>query len=344
MRVLFTGGGTAGHVIPAIAIAKEVRGGVLFVGTQRGIENRLVPEAGFNIAHIDIRGFDRKRLWKNFAVIRKIFKANADARAIIKKFQPDIVVGTGGYVSGPVVYAAAKMGIRTLIHEVNAKAGLTSKILARYADIVTVSFEAAKSEFPRARRVELVGNPIRAELFQFTREEARERLALDERPVVVAFGGSLGAEAINEAMDDFVRTNGKRYQVIWACGERYFNDYMRDLGAVPYIRNMEEVLAAADLVVTRGGGTLFELTALGRASVIVPSPNVTNNHQEHNARALEERGAAKVVLEKDIGGLSSIIMELCENRAARLAMEDAAFKMGRKDAVGRTLELMEGLV
>jgi UDP-N-acetylglucosamine--N-acetylmuramyl-(pentapeptide) pyrophosphoryl-undecaprenol N-acetylglucosamine transferase len=346
MRVLFACGGTAGHVNPAIAIAKQVRGEVLFVGTIKGLESRLVPDAGFNIEYIDIEGLDRKKPWKNLFKIKKLYKAIEDARMIIKRFEPDIVVGTGGYVSGPVVYAAAQKGIKTLIHEVNACAGLTSKILAKHANVITISFEAVKKDFGNAKKVKLVGNPIRSELFSLTREEARERLALDDRPLIVAFGGSLGAEALNDAMKNFMWEYGGcgRYHVIWASGERYFNEEMRNAGAVPYIHNMDEVLAAADLVVTRGGGALFEITALGKASIIIPSPNVVKNHQEHNARALEANGAARVLLEKDIRKLSSLIWELCEDKEARLRMEDAAFKMGRKDAVDRIIELMEGLV
>jgi UDP-N-acetylglucosamine--N-acetylmuramyl-(pentapeptide) pyrophosphoryl-undecaprenol N-acetylglucosamine transferase len=349
LRVLFAGGGTAGHINPALAIAGEMAGDtILFVGTEKGMESQLIPRAGFEIKYIDVTGFDRENVLKNFMVLAKIPFAEKAAGNIIKDFAPDVVVGTGGYVAGPVLLAAHMSGIRTLIHEVNAVAGVTTKLLAKFADVVTVSFPATISELEhKAKRIEVTGNPIRSEIFTLKKEDARRKLQLDARPLVVAFGGSLGAESINSAMEKWVKSPEiDKYQVIWATGERYFQNIIADIGArdgvqiVPYISNVYEVLPAADVIVTRGGGALFEIAALGKASVIVPSPNVTNNHQEHNARAMEKEGAAAVVLESDIDRLSGEIERLCRDSEARFMMEVAAEKMGKRDAAGRIVGIL----
>lgn len=324
MKLVFAGGGTAGHINPALAIAGYVKeqqpdAEILYIGCKGGMEERLVPQAGYEFKGIIVQGFRRKLTPKGFAenivTIKKAISAEKDAKAIIKEFAPDICIGTGGYVSGPVLRAAAKLGIPTLIHEQNAYPGITNKMLAKSADRVMLAMPAAKKHFKGKCRFAETGNPVRGEILSAERESARKTLGLDERPVILSFGGSLGADIINKSLADIISRSAKdgKYQHIHAYGQygKWFPDLLREKGADPekadnldireYINDMPVCLAAADVVVARAGAiTLSEIQVKGKPSVLIPSPNVAENHQYHNAMSLVEKNAAVMIEEKDL--------------------------------------------
>lgn len=326
MRILFAGGGTAGHINPALAIAGTVRrhqpdAEILYVGAKGGMECLLVPEAGYSMKQISISGFQRKLTLKNIAknvrTVGLLLTSSAQSKKIIQEFKPDICVGTGGYVSGPVLRMASKMGIPTIIHEQNAFPGVTTKMLAEHAQRVMLAVEDAKKYLPETCKFAVTGNPVRPEILSANRETSRRKLKLDNRPVILSFGGSLGARKINESVADLIAwsTKDDRYQHIHAFGQygKWFPDLLKekgvDLKAHPnldireYIRNMPTCLAAADLVICRAGAiTLSEIQAQGKASVLIPSPNVAENHQYHNAMAMVNRRAASILEEKELSG------------------------------------------
>lgn len=323
MKVLLAGGGTAGHINPALAIAGYIRqkrsdAQFLFIGNRGGMEQRLVPQAGFEIKSITISGFQRslkpKSTVQNLRTVRRTVSSSIEARRIIKAFQPDICIGTGGYVSGPVVRTAAKLGVPCIIHEQNAYPGVTNKMLAKNVEKVMLAVEAAKPYFKNAEIV-VTGNPVRGEILTADKARSREKLGLDERPVVLSFGGSLGAEKINNAVADLIARSGKdgKYQHIHAYGKfgggfpQLVKEKGTDIDACPnldvrpYIDNMAECMAAADLVICRAGAiTLSELQAMGKPAILIPSPNVAENHQFHNAMALVNAGAAELIEESEL--------------------------------------------
>ena len=315
MRVLLTGGGTAGHINPAIAIAnyikeKEPCSEFLFVGTERGLEKTLVPKCGYDIKFIDVMGLRRSLSVENIKVFINYVKSTGVAKRIIKNFKPDVVIGTGGYVCAPVVKAAASLKIPTLIHEQNVFPGLAIKMLAGKADITAISFEETR-DMMKAKKIVLTGNPLRPDLFAVHDIDlVRAQYGFDEKPIVLMFGGSLGAEKMNEALVQMIEENRIRgFNLIASTGERHYESIsesikkttdltkVKNIKVVPYIYNMEEIFFAADIVVGRAGAiTVSEITALGKAAVLIPSPYVAHNHQEYNARYLEKNGAARVVL------------------------------------------------
>ncbi len=323
MKILFAGGGTAGHINPALAIAGYVRerqpeAEILYIGKTGGMEERLVPQAGFEFRGITVQGFSRKMtpagIKNNIITVKKAITGGKDAKKIIREFQPDICVGTGGYVSGPVLRAAAKLGIPTIIHEQNAFPGVTNKMLAKHADRVMLAMPAARKHFKGSPRFVDTGNPVRGEIITADREESRKKLGLDERPVILSFGGSLGAQIINESLADIISRSSKdgKYQHIHAYGQygKCFPDLVREKGGDPdaenmdireYINDMPVCLAAADLVIARAGAiTLSEIQVKGKPSILIPSPNVAENHQFHNAMSLVEKDAAVMIEEKDL--------------------------------------------
>jgi UDP-N-acetylglucosamine--N-acetylmuramyl-(pentapeptide) pyrophosphoryl-undecaprenol N-acetylglucosamine transferase len=329
MKVLLAGGGTAGHINPALAIAgyikqKQPEAKILFIGNKTGMEQRLVKNAGYDIESITISGFQRslspKSMIANVKTVKRTFTSSAEAKKIIKAFAPDICIGTGGYVSGPVVRTAAKMGIPCVIHEQNAYPGVTNKMLSKRVKKVMVAVEAAKKYFENADVV-ITGNPVRGEILTADKEQARKKLGLDRRPLVLSFGGSLGAKRVNDAAAELIIRSAKdgRYCHIHAYGNNNaaFTDYIKDKGVElsecpnldirPYIDNMDECMAAADLVICRAGAiTLSEIQAMGKPAILIPSPNVAENHQYHNAMALVNRDAARLIEESDLSGESLI--------------------------------------
>lgn len=317
MKVLISGGGTAGHINPGIAIAKYIKSKnpdceILFIGTQKGLETKLVPRENFELKLIKVRGFRRKLSKDTFVAVKELFQGLHEARAIIREFKPDIAIGTGGYVCGPVVFNAARMKIPTLIHEQNAFPGVTNKLLAKFVDKVAISFKESEKFFKNEKKVVFTGNPIRNEMLKADRNTARSKLGIEKgKPLVVIFAGSRGAETINNTVSEFIsrHKDEDKFHILFATGEAQHEKIMKRLGninskfikIVPYIYDMADVMAAADLVVGRAGAiTISELTAMGVPSILIPSPYVTANHQEYNARALEKQGAGIVILEKNL--------------------------------------------
>lgn len=325
MRVLLAGGGTAGHINPALAIAGYIRDKrpdteFLFIGNSGGMEQRLVPQAGFEIKSITISGFKRsfspKSMVENVKTVTRTFTSSREAKKIIAEFKPDICIGTGGYVSGPVIRTAAKMGIPCIIHEQNAFPGVTNKMLAKSVKKVMLAVPDAKKYFEKSDFV-VTGNPVRSEILTADKAQSRQELKLDTRPVVLSFGGSLGARKINESVADLVARSGKdgKYQHIHAYGSYgdWFPALVKEKGSDidkcdnldvrPYIDNMPTCMAAADLVICRAGAiTLSEIQAMGKPAILIPSPNVAENHQYHNAMALVNKGAAEIIEESELTG------------------------------------------
>ena len=361
MRVIFAGGGTGGHINPAISIADYAKKQdkdfeALFIGTEKGLEKKLVPQAGYDIKYIDIAGFDRRRLWRNVGVICKLIKSRIDCRKIIREFKPDCVVCTGGYVSGPVIMAAAKEGVPSLIHEQNVYPGLTVKGSEKYVDYLAVSFDETVNLMNAREKCVVTGNPIRTQILEANKEEARKKLGID-KPFVLVFGGSLGAQRINDTMLNIIprlKQNGN-IRLLFGTGERNYDairDAVTKLGIdendeniqiLPYIDNMAEVMAAADVVVARSGAiTVSELAALGKPSVLIPSPNVVRNHQEQNAREFEKNGAAEVITEAELTPdvLYKTVCEMIENNEYLAKMSENLIKMAKTDALPKIYELM----
>lgn len=322
MKVIMTGGGTGGHIYPAIAIADRImernnNPEILFVGTEKGLEKELVPKSGYNMKFITVSGISRKHLLRNFKVAREYIAAKRQAKKIIRDFQPDIIIGTGGYVCGPMVKAGAEMGVKTFIHEQNAFPGLTNKMLERCVDKVFLGFEAAGKIFKKPEKHIVSGNPVRDEFFKIRKNVAREKLGIDENDfVLLAFGGSQGAGRLNKAMMKIVAkySNVEKITVLFATGKAYYRPILTEfeetgihpgenIRILEYIDHMEHYLSAADLVISRSGAlAVSEISVCGVPSILIPSPNVTGNHQMFNARVLVEREGAILMEEKDLNG------------------------------------------
>lgn len=343
MKIIMTGGGTGGHIYPAIAIAEKIKeenphAEILFIGTERGLEKDLVPQNGYPIKFITVSGFNRKNLIKNFKVVKDLLKGSRQARTILKEFAPDAVIGTGGYVCGPVVRAAHKLGIRTFIHEQNAFPGVTNKMLEKYAEKVFIGFEAAGKYFKNKDKLILTGNPVRKDFFNSNKSIARKSInASDGDFIVLCFGGSRGAGKINDAMLEVVESlNGvQKVSLYFVTGASYYQSIVERLAnrgfknsgniyIEKYIYNMQDYLTAADLVISRSGAlTVSEITVCGKASILIPSPNVTGNHQYHNAKAVADKGGAVIMEEKDLSAeaLLSIISDFKANPQKLKRME-----------------------
>ena len=366
MRVLLTGGGTAGHINPAIAIAnyikeKDSASEFLFVGTMRGLEKNLVPKCGYDIKFIEVMGLKRKLTLENAKVLVNYIKSISDAKRIIKEFKPDVVIGTGGYVCAPVVKAAAALKIPTLIHEQNVFPGLAIKMLSKKASVTAISFPETK-DMMSAKKMVLTGNPLRPNLFEkHDIEVLRAQCGFDEKPIVLMFGGSLGAEKMNEALVEMIAENKiGDFNLIASTGEKHFErvknalsekgidiEKLKNIKVLPYIYNMEEIFFAADVVVGRAGAiTVSEITALGKAAVLIPSPYVAHNHQEYNARYLEKNGAAKVVLENEVSGdkIAGEISSVLQNKEELEKMKKSSKNIGIADACEKIYNCIKELI
>ena len=360
MRVIFAGGGTAGHINPAISIADYAKAHddnfeAIFIGVENGMEARLVPKAGYDMKFIDIAGFDRKRLWKNISVVIKLFKARRDCVKIIKDFKPDCIVATGGYVSGPVTIASKKAGVPSLIHEQNVYPGLTVKGSENYVTYLALSFEETISHMKHKEKCVVTGNPIRTEILEADKQKSREKLGI-KKPFVLIFGGSLGADRINdtviEMLDRIVKEN--EIELLFGTGVRNYDDIMKrikdkgiELGdnvkVTAYIDNMAECMAAADVVVSRAGAiTVSEIAALGKPSILIPSPNVVRNHQEQNAREFEQQNAAALILESELSAdkLYNKIMTMIRDEKTLNEMSENLKKIAKTDALEQIYDLM----
>lgn len=354
MHILFAGGGTAGHINPALAVADYIKerhpdAKISYIGTAEKLESRLVPEKGYDFYTIDVAGFQRKitpeNIAKNISAVKKAITASKRCKDLLKELKPDIVVGTGGYVSGPVLKTAQKLGIKTAIHEQNAFPGVTTKMLAPNADAVMLAMKEAKKYLKIKKEPIITGNPVRSELLKITRESARKALGLDNRPLLLSFGGSLGARPINEAVAKLVKHyNGSEFNHIHATGKFGFNAFNESLSDISisdnvdireYISDMDVCMAAADLVICRAGAiTLSELQTCKKPSVLIPSPYVAENHQFHNAMTLKKAGAAEIIEEKDLSGekLIETVDRLINNKPRLKKMSAAAGASAISDA------------
>ena len=370
MKLLFTCGGTAGHINPAIALARLFQARhqdcqVLFAGADNGMERTLVPHEGYELRTVHVNTIHRAWKWKdikhNVMTVLTLPQARRQARAILDEFLPDLVVGTGGYASYPVVKEAARRGIPTAVHESNAVPGLTTKLLSKVADRVMVGFEDSRKHYPHPERVVVTGTPVRRDFFDHTRKEARQALGLDDgRPLVLSYWGSLGADVMNRYMADFLSAEaaegfpfhhihgaGRNYQSLTTALEERGVDLTGGAEVRAYIYDMPLVMAAADLVVCRAGAsTISELTAIAKPCVLVPSPNVTNNHQEKNARVLEHHGAAVVVLEGETDGaaLYRQVKDLLADPEKRSAMAKALEELSVTDAAEEIYQTLMALL
>ncbi|MBE6733579.1 MAG: undecaprenyldiphospho-muramoylpentapeptide beta-N-acetylglucosaminyltransferase [Ruminococcaceae bacterium] len=366
MHILFAGGGTAGHINPALAVAGYIKekhpdAKISYIGTADKLEARLVPEKGYEFRTIDVAGFQRKitvkNIIRNVTAAKKAVTSSINAAKILAELKPDIVVGTGGYVSGPVLREAAKMGIKTAIHEQNAYPGVTTKMLSGKVDKVMLAMREAEKYLKLKSKPIVTGNPVRSELLNVNREEARAALGItDDRPVLLSFGGSLGARRINEAVTELIKWHngsGKFYH-IHATGKVGYDTMLSalkndnislssEIDIREYINNMDICMAAADLVICRAGAiTLSELSACRKPSVLIPSPYVAENHQFHNAMTLKKCGAAEIIEEKDLNGelLIDKVSHLIENKPKLEKMAQAANGSAIVDANQRIYKVL----
>jgi UDP-N-acetylglucosamine--N-acetylmuramyl-(pentapeptide) pyrophosphoryl-undecaprenol N-acetylglucosamine transferase len=368
MKFLFTCGGTAGHINPALGVAQRLRElmpdcGILFVGADGNMETELVPREGFPIKTVQItnisRKLNREGIKHNANTAKNVLTAIPQARKIIREFKPDVVIGTGGYVCFPVFKAAQSLKIPTVIHESNAVPGLTTKMLAGTTDRILVGFEESKQYYKHKERVVVTGTPVRKDFRCADKTAAREKLGLDlDKPLVVSVWGSLGAAFMNKTMVGFIdkALGNPFFGLIHSSGKGGYKqmlENMKEAGVInakargmdvrEYIYDMPLVMAAADLVVCRSGAsTLSELTVLGKPAILVPSPNVTNNHQDKNARVLEKAGAAVVIPENEITDdkLLGSVSLLLSHPDTLEAMSEQMKKIGISDATERIAEII----
>lgn len=363
MNIIVSGGGTGGHIYPAITIIRTIQQRVpdarfLYVGTKRGLEADIIPKEGLPFTTVDIQGFERHLTPENLLRAGRAMIGVARAARIVRRFHPDVVIGTGGYVCGPILLAASLMHIPTLIQEQNVVPGITNKILAKFVTKIAAGTKEAMRHFPQ-EKVVFTGNPIRSEVLSAQREEGAAAFGLDPAKLtVLVSGGSRGARAINRAMIGVLSHAAPHPEVqfLHVTGKNEYEDVCSRLQKAgvdlekyphilvkPYLYNMPQAMAAADLAVFRAGATgLAELTARGIPSILIPYPYAAENHQEHNARALEEAGAARMILNKDLTSetLSAVLTELLSEPQKLRDMALASKKMGRPQAAADIANLV----
>lgn len=347
-RILISGGGTGGHIFPALSIANALRRKdsdteILFVGAENRMEMERVPAAGYEIIGLPVCGFDRRRPWRNFKVLFQLWKSMHKARHILRDFNPDIAVGVGGYASGPMLKAAQKKGIPTLIQEQNSYAGVTNKLLAKGATSICVAYEGMERFFP-AGKIMLTGNPVRADILscELTQEQAKEKLGFDpQRRLVLVMGGSLGARTINnsiaDALEEIIASGAS---VLWQTGKFYIEDCAlkaaghKNVKATAFISEMNIAYRAADIIVSRAGAsTISELQLIGLPAILVPSPNVAEDHQRKNAQALVNKNAAVMLLDSEChDNITNAVISLLDNEAGRIKMSENLKAMALPDA------------
>ena len=326
MKVVIAAAGTAGHINPGLAIAKKIQeeqkdSKIIFIGTTRGLENDLVPRAGYELKTIDAYGLSKKLSIENIKKMIKTLKGFGEAKKILEEFKPDIVIGTGGYICGATISAAHQLKIPTLLHESNAFPGKAVKMLAKKTDTILVSFEAAIERIKNAKHIVYTGTPVKIKKQNYSEQQKNEiikKSGLKENiPIVLVFGGSQGARKINNAIVEIIKNKyNENYQMIWATGPKQYdiikeeleNDEINinnisNMKVVPYIYNMEEMMNVVDVIVARSGAmTITEISNLGKPSILVPLPNVSHDHQLYNAKVLEDVGAADIILDNDLDG------------------------------------------
>ena len=353
MRVIIAAAGTAGHINPGLAIANKIKeeekdSKIIFIGTTRGLENDLVPRAGYELKTIDAYGLSKKISIENIKKMYKTLKGYGEAKKIIKEFKPDIVIGTGGYICGATISAAHSLKIPTLLHESNAFPGKAVKMLANKTDTILVSFEDARSRIKNAKNIVYTGTPVKIRKKEYGINEKNSIIksaGLNEtKPIVLIFGGSQGAQKINDAILGILKNKlNQNYQIIWATGPKQYDrikeileennvyiNHLENAKIVPYIYNMEEMMNVSDLIVARSGAmTITEISNLGKASILIPLPNVSGDHQLHNAKVLENIGAARIILNNELNyeNLNSNIEEIILNKNTIETMSKNALKV-----------------
>ncbi len=357
MKVIIAAAGTAGHINPGVAIANKIKkeqkeATIIFIGTQRGLENDLVPRAGYELKTIEAYGLSKKISIDNLKKMVKTMRGFSQARKIIKEFQPDIVIGTGGYICGATISEASKLKIPTMLHESNAFPGRAVKMLAKKTDTVLVSFEDAIPRIPKAKNVVWSGTPVKNQKRDYGTQQKNTIISeiglKPDKPIILVFGGSQGALKINQTLLEIVKNGTNQdYQIMWATGPKQYEDMKRELEQnqidcshientkmVPYIYQMEEMMNIADLVVARSGAmTITEIANLGKPSILIPLPNVSHNHQLYNAQVLEKQNAAKIILDNDLTPtiLHQTIQEILKKNQIQM-MGQNAMKLATKNA------------
>lgn len=357
MKAIIAAAGTGGHINPGIAIANEIKrqepnSKIIFVGTNRGLENDLVPRAGYELKTINAYGFDRKISFDNLKRVLKTIYSIKESKKIISEFKPDIVIGTGGYICIPIALAAKSKKIPIVLHESNAFPGMAVKLLSAKSNSIFVGFEDAKKRLPKAKNVILTGTPTKVKKLQINdvkRNEILVKYGLNNNlPIVLAFGGSQGAQSINNSLIEIIlQEKNKNYQLIWAAGPSQYDDMkkvlidnnknidnLKNVKIVPYIYNMEEVLNVVDLVVCRSGAmTITEIANVGKPAIFIPYPFATENHQEYNAKVLEQVGAARIILDKNLNSniLNNEICDMVANREKLIEMGNKASTIAVKN-------------
>ncbi len=362
MKVLISGGGTGGHIFPAVSIANEIKqrypdAEILFVGAENRMEMEKVPAAGYKIIGLPVQGFDRSNILRNFKVIGNLFTSINKARKIVKEFKPDIAVGVGGFASGPTLWAASRMGVPTLLQEQNGFAGVTNKLLASRADAICVAYEGMERFFP-ADRIVLTGNPVRQDLFNndIKRSDAIEFFGLDKnKKTILVVGGSLGARTINRSIAGAIKQLAESdVQLIWQTGKLYNEEAQRQLAQtpcnnikqMPFISRMDMAYAAADLVISRAGASsISELCLLEKPVILVPSPNVAEDHQTKNAMALSSRGAAILIRDADAErDLVNTALQLIADSVSLDTMSQKIAEMALPNSAARIVDIITQIV
>lgn len=366
-NIIIAGGGTGGHIYPAIAIANALKREfpnvrILFVGTDKGLENELVPKAGFRLERIRVKGFQRKLSLDTLRSLKEMFLGIWDSLEIIKEVKPDLVIGTGGYVAGPVVFVAAMLHIPSIIHEQNVRPGVTNRILSKFVDKIAISYKDSKKYFPR-EKVIVTGNPIREQISSADKGTALKKFKLSSYiPVVLSFGGSQGAEKLNNAISDIIVQikDKKNFQLIHITGRRNYNKFkeimknrgipLDSLGHIkvkPYIYEMQDAYAASDLVISRAGAiTISEITTCGKPAILIPLPTAAGNHQEYNARLLERNGAAKILSNENLTGknLMCTIENIISDKQKLASMAKASSELQNPHALKKIIDEITHLV
>ncbi len=370
MKVIIAAAGTAGHINPGLAIANKIKqeqknSEIIFIGTTRGLENDLVPRAGYKLKTIDAYGLSKKISIENIKKMYKTLKGYGEAKKIIKEFKPDIVIGTGGYICGATISAAHSLGIPTLLHESNAFPGKAVKMLAKKTNTILVSFEDAVDRIKNGKNIIYTGTPVKITKKEYTINEKTKIIkncGLSEtKPIVLIFGGSQGAQKINEAILGILENKlNKKYQIMWATGPKQYDiikeklqdkniniNNIENAKIVPYIYNMEEVMNIANLIVSRSGAmTITEISNLGKPSILVPLPNVSGNHQLYNAKVLEDIGAAKIILNNELEDkkLNKEIEEIVLDKNKEIQMTTNALKVSTNNVENKIYEEIKKLV
>lgn len=366
MRVLLAGGGTGGHIYPALAIANKIKDeypttDILYVGTNTGLEAKIVPKEGWNFAAINVEGWQRKISLQAVRAGFKAFKGVLDAIKIIKNYNPQVVIGTGGYVCGPVVLAARLLNIPTIIHEQNALPGITNRLIGNFVDTIMITFPESKKYFKNQSKIILTGLPIREKLLKISKEEGRKYFNLDKnKKTLLVTGGSRGAKKINEAMLEAYKllldlpiqiihiTGEKNYKEVYALLKQKGLDkkYKNNLILKPYLFEMEYALACADLCISRAGATfLAEITAKGIPGILIPYPYAAENHQQFNAQSLVNKGAAEMILDKNLTGtiLSQKIIKIISDDLLLKKMAQKAKSIGKPNSLENIVKIITNM-